>query len=150
MTILSFELSTDFTSTLIGQGAHTGKIIGTEIITNVRPNNETQFCVTWKINNTTFMDKFKLWAHKETTKNYAHQKLDTLCKAAGIQSPYKKDVNRVNFDASVLVGKTVKLSIGEFETPRGERLPYIKSYETVSAQIPTDEMIINQELPFNE
>lgn len=78
MTILSFELSTDFTSTLIGQGAHTGKIIGTEIITNVRPNNETQFCLTWKINNTTFMDKFKLWAHKENTKNYAHQKLDTL------------------------------------------------------------------------
>ncbi len=149
MTMISFEVAPTFATSLINQGVHTGKIISVEIVTNVRPHNETQFCVTWMVGNNTFMDKFKLWANEENKRNYAQQKLNNLCKALGIQIPYQKAGGKVNFDTSVLVGKQAKVAINQFETSKGEKLPYIKSYETVVIAESEDEMSFNQEIPFN-
>ncbi len=153
MTMISFAIVPTFATPLITQGSHNGKIISTEIITKVRPHNETQFCVTWKIGDHTFIDKFKLWAAKETTRGYAQQKLNSLCQAAKVQMPATTAEGKVNFDASVLVGKQVKLVINQFEIAqglnKGEKLPYIKKYESVAINDSEDEMIFNQDIPFN-
>ena len=67
MTIITFEFNPALTETKtkiqLNQGFHKGMIVSTEIITNVRPHDETQFCVTWQIGDNIFIDKFKLWAN---------------------------------------------------------------------------------------
>ncbi len=149
MTIISFEFNPELAETKtkiqLNQGLHTGKIVNTEIITNVRPHDETQFCVTWQIGDNTFMDKFKLWAIEEKKRMYAQAKLSNLCKAVGIALFSKQDGKNINFDTSVLVDKQCNLLISEFETIRGDKVMFIKRYEPI---VPEDRFF-NQEIPIN-
>ena len=149
MTIITFEfnpvLAETKTKIQLNQGLHTGKIVNTEIITNVRPHDETQFCVTWQIGDNIFMDKFKLWAIEEKKRTYAQEKLSNLCKAVGIALFSKKDGKNINFDTSALVDKQCNLLISEFETIRGDKVMFIKRYEPI---VPEDRFF-NQEIPIN-
>lgn len=149
MTIITFEfnpvLAETKTKIQLNQGLHTGKIVNTEIITNVRPHDETQFCVTWQIGDNIFMDKFKLWAIEEKKRTYAQEKLSNLCKAVDIALFSKQDGKNINFDTSVLVDKQCNLLISEFETIRGDKVMFIKRYEPI---VPEDRFF-NQEIPIN-
>lgn len=101
MTIITFEfnpaLAETKTKIQLNQGFHKGMIVSTEIITNVRPHDETQFCVTWQIGDNTFMDKFKLWAIEEKKRTYSQEKLSNLCKAVGIALFSKKRWKKYQF-----------------------------------------------------
>ena len=149
MTIISFEFNPELAETKtkiqLNQGFHKGMIVSTEIITNVSPHDETQFCVTWQIGDNTFMDKFKLWAIEEKKRMYAQAKLSNLCKAVGIALFSKQDGKNINFDTSVLVDKQCNLLISEFETIRGDKVMFIKRYEPI---VPEDRFF-NQEIPIN-
>lgn len=150
MTIISFEFNPALAETKIkiqlNQGFHKGIIVSTGIITNVRPHDERQFCVTWQICDNIFIDKFKLWAIEEKKRTYAQAKLSNLCKVVDIALFSKKDGKNINFDTSVLVDKQCNLLISEFETIRGDKVMFIKQYEPVA---PEDDRFFNQEIPFN-
>jgi hypothetical protein len=149
MTIITFEFNPTLaeakTKIQLNQGFHKGRIVNTDIITNVRPHDETQFCVTWQIGDNIFMDKFKLWANEAKKRTYAQEKLSNLCKAVDIALFSKKDGKNINFDTSVLVEKQCNLLISEFETIRGDKVMFIKQYEPVAPE----DRFFNQEMPFN-
>ena len=140
MTRLTFEISPDLNAPAIAKGKHTAKIISTEIVTH---NNEDQLCITWKIGDNTLKDKFKLWADAETKRNHAGKKLNKLCAAVGVHLPSPEGGGTVNFDASVLVGKTARVFVEEFANEKGERFPYISTYAPA-----TLDDVFSQEVPF--
>ena len=125
MTTLTFDVSADLNAPAIAKGSHTAKIINTEVVTY---NNEDQLCITWKIGDNTFKDKFKLWADVETKRNHAGKKLNHLCVAVGVHFPVPKAGGKVHFDVSVLIGKASRVFVEEFANDKGERFPYIETY----------------------
>jgi hypothetical protein len=126
----------------ITTGVHNGKIINTKIV-NYQDNDEKQLHFEWKIGGSIHYDKFKLWDETESKRKYAQEKLDKLCKAAGIIMPNQKEGETVHFDASALVGKQVKVSIHTYTTPDGKTYPYIQEYAPATLAD-----IANQEIPF--
>ena len=125
-------------------GVHNGKITSTKIIT-LKDSNETQFGVEWKIGGSIFFDRFKLWDETESKRKYAQEKLDNLCKAASVVMPKQKEGETVHFDASVLVGKQVNVSIQAYTTPDGKTYHHIPKEGYAP---PTLGDIFTQEIPF--
>ncbi|MEI6628628.1 MAG: hypothetical protein WCN27_04415 [Alphaproteobacteria bacterium] len=141
MTTLTFEVSADLNAPAIAKGSHIAKIISAGIVTH---NEEDQFCITWKIGDSALKDKFKLWANEETKRKYAGKKLNKLCEAVGVHFPSPKTGGgKVHFDASVLVGKSIRVFVEEFTNDKGEIFPYIESYAPA-----TLDDVFNQEVPF--
>jgi hypothetical protein len=128
----------------VTSGVHNGKIINTKIIT-FQDSNETQFSVEWKIGESTFFDKFKLWDETETKRKYAQEKLDKLCKAANVVMPKQKEGETVHFDANVLVGKQINVSIHAYTTPDGKTYHHIPKEGYAPPDLGD---IFTQEIPF--
>ncbi len=141
MTVITFELAP--IEQEVQPGFHTGKIINTKKVTF--QDGESQFCVEWKFDKRTltFFDKFKLWDEQPTKQAYAFKKLNNLCEAAGVSIAYKNDGGTVNFDASVLVGKQVKVFVDVHTTDQGAKFVYCQKYAPLSLAD-----LSNNEIPF--
>lgn len=131
-------------------GIHKGVIKNVEEVlfshsVNKKNVMDKQLSIEWDLSGVIFVERFKLWSSDPSQRMYALKKLEGLYKALNTYLSYKENDNKIQLDASILIGKYCNITIEQFKYMSGDYSYFSKSYERIKEkeedEIPDTDML---------